>query len=194
MSDEKHTPPTSTPEHHATSEPHVPEVRHGHNASLQHNVEENSDLALHLSREHQHGHIHHSVRAEVGHPEEVVYSKGTTFEKSTIPDADPQDHELHRRHHAEKNGIKYGDAEQGGHSVQPIQEEEEDPQTHTFSRFYVHWRIFFHVFIWLLFTGYVASQLCNVSAYPLPPCPPRQVPWESSSPSKSRVYPYASHV
>jgi hypothetical protein len=170
MSEEKETPQLSdsSPQTSSTPDSTAPEIRHGHNASLQHHVEPNSDLALHLSREHQHAHLHHSARASVGHPEEVVYSKGTTFEKSNIPDQDPQDHELHRRyhpekHHAEKNGITY-DAEQAK-DVGPIQSEEEDPQGHKFARFYAHWRIFFHIFIWLLFTGYVAPQLRDVSCF-----------------------------
>jgi hypothetical protein len=64
----------------------------------------------------------------------------------------------------EKNGFAYDDAEQGG-NISPIQEEEEDPQTHTFSRFYVHWRIFFHIFIFLPFTGYVAPQIRDICRF-----------------------------
>lgn len=128
-------------------------AEHGHNVSLQHNVEPNSDLALHYSREHQHQHLHHDARAEKGREDEVVYSKGTTFENSTVPDESPQDHELYRRHHAEKNGTQVDDAEKG--NIGPIIEQEEDPKTHTFSTFYARFRIYFHLFIWLFFTGYV---------------------------------------
>lgn len=130
---------------------------------MQHDVELNSDLALHLSREHHHQHIHHSAHAREGRTDEVVYSKGTTSEKSTVPDASPQDHELHRRHHPEKNGFAHGDAEQG-ENISPIQEEENNPQTHLFSRFYVYSRIFFHIFIFLLFTGYVAPRVRGIFA------------------------------
>lgn len=128
------------------------EIQHGHNASPQCNVEPNSDLALHLSREHHHQHLHHNQISERGRKDEVVYSQGTTFEKSNIPDPDPQDHEMHRRHHAEKNDLTVQDAEKG--NLNPVPGEE-DPQTHTLSRYYVHFRIGVHLFIWLLFTGYV---------------------------------------
>jgi len=175
------TAPADTREPRSSADLPVPEVEHGHNASPQRHVEPNSDLALHLSREHQHQHLHHSARAEEGRKESVVYSKGTTFEKSTIPDESPQDRELHRRHVAEKSGLHYNDAEQG-----PITESEEDPQTHPLARYYVHWRIFVHVFIWLLFTGYVALQLRDVSAS----CPVGFVLHDSSLrvPVKPRLY------
>jgi hypothetical protein len=146
---------------HASLDQHTPEVKHGHNTSTQHDVELNSDLALHLSREHHHQHIHHSAHAQKGRTDEPFYSKGTTSEISAIPDAGPQDHELHRRHHPEKNGFAHGDAEQGG-NINPIQEE--DPQTHAFSGFYVYWRTFFHIFIFLLFTGYVGPQIRDIFA------------------------------
>ncbi len=123
---------------------------HMHNTSPQHHVPPNPDPALDISHEHHHRHLHHDSFAEKGREDEVVYSKGTTFESSTIPEESPQDHELHRRHHPEKVEIKVGDAEKGMSSVGS---EDEDPQTHTFSRFYAKYRILFHLFIWLLFTG-----------------------------------------
>lgn len=123
---------------------------HAHNSSPQHHVVPNLDPALEISNEHHHRHLHHDAFAEKGREDEVVYSKGTTFEKSIIPEESPQDHDLHRRRHPEKGGVEVEDAEKG---VSPIRSEEADPQTHTFSRFYAKYRIFFHLFIWLLFTG-----------------------------------------
>ena len=155
MSESSPLSPAFAQEMPASPDPHIPEVKHGHNVSTQHDVEVNSDLALHLSR--------HSAYAQEGRTNEVVYPKGTTSEISAIPDAEPQDHELHRRHHPEKNGFARGDAEQGG-NISPIQGEEEDRQTHTFSRFYVYCRVFFHIFIFLLFTGYVAPQIRDIFA------------------------------
>jgi concentrative nucleoside transporter, CNT family len=154
----------SAQEIQASPDSYIPKAKHGHNTSTQHDVELNPDLALHLSQEHHHQHTHHSAHAQEGRTDEAVYSKGTTSEILTVSDADPQDHEFHRRHHPEKNGFAHGDAEGGG-SIGPIQEEENNPQTHTFSRFYVYSRIFFHVFIFLLFTGYVAPQIRGIFAY-----------------------------
>ena len=135
----------------------------GHNASAQHNVVLNTDPALEKSHEHNHGHLHHDARAEKGREDEVVYSKGTTFERSIIPHQDPLDHDLHRRHRPElAEGLQVGqtneksaqmevvDAEKG--NLSPIRSEE-DPQSHKFARFYARYRIFFHLFIWLVFTG-----------------------------------------
>ena len=135
----------------------------GHNASAQHDVVPSTDPALEKSHEHHHGHLHHDARAEKGREDEVVYSKGTTFERSVIPHQDPQDHDLHRRHHPDlAEGLNKGhineksaqteivDAEKG--NLSPIRSEE-DPQSHKFARFYATYRIFFHLFIWLVFTG-----------------------------------------
>ncbi|KAI9871559.1 MAG: hypothetical protein M1830_002755 [Pleopsidium flavum] len=129
---------------------------HLHNTSPQHHVAPNSDSALEVSHEHHHRHLHHDAFAEKGRDDEVVYSKGTTFERSIIPEESPQDHELHRRHLSEKVGIEVGDAEKG---MSPVRSNDEDPQTHTFSRFYAKYRICFHIFIWLLFTGWWIAGL-----------------------------------
>ena len=132
--------------------------QHGHNASLQHNVQPNPDLALHYSREHQHEHLHHNRASEAGRHDDVVYSKGTTFEKSNIPDQDPQDHNLHHRHRSEKDlDFIASDAEKA--TISPTTTTEgEDQKKHKFSRFYAKYRIFFHLFIWLVFTGYVSRN------------------------------------
>ena len=132
----------------------------------QYRVEHNTDPAMSMSNEHYHAHLHHNVTATAGR-DEVEYSKGTTFEPSIIPHQDPQDHALHRRHHHEEDGeVKNGavditDAEKG--TISPIQVEEEDPQTHTLARFYGRYKIGFHIFVWLLFTGYVSISLTPIT-------------------------------
>ena len=123
-----------------------------HNTSAQRDVLPNSDPTLDTSNEHHHRHLHHDALAEKGREDEVVYAKGTTFDISTIPDESPHDRELRRRYHPEEGGIEVGDAEKG---MSPVRSEDEDPKSHTLSRFYAKYRIFFHLFIWLLFTGYV---------------------------------------
>lgn len=155
-----HNAATSSPakpeDHYVTDDTIAsPGHGHGHNPSMQHNVESNPDLALHISREHEHAHLHHNKASEKGRKESVTYSKDTTYERSSIPDQNPQEHDLHRRHHPEKGGgVVEEDPEKG--KISPTKmSEEEDPKSHKFSHFYAKYRIFFHLFIWLLFTGYV---------------------------------------
>ena len=140
----------STPQHVDVSE-----APHGHNVSAQHHAIENDDPALDRSHEHQHAHLHHDNYAGQGRKEELVYSEGTTFEKSTIPPQDPQDHDLARKRHQDpaKKATAALDAETG--SMSPDRFNEEDPRTHTLSSFYARFRILFHLCIWLFFTGLV---------------------------------------
>lgn len=138
-----------------------------HSKSKQH-LATNNDPALDPAHEHHHAHLHHSARAEEGRHDDVVYSIGTTGEKSTIPDQDPMDHNLHRRHHPEHHpertsdndlkdpaltyDVKY-DAEKGSLGAVNSSGQERDPQSHKFARFYAKYRIVWHLFIFLLFTG-----------------------------------------
>lgn len=129
------------------------------------------DLALHASHEHTHQHVHHDARAEKGRADEVVYSTGTTAEKSIIPNQDPLDNVAHRRLHAGDHVIEHGvsgketsiayddksyDAEKGGITSTG---EEKDPKNHKFSNLYAKYRIFVHLFILLLFTGWWIAGL-----------------------------------
>lgn len=133
----------------------VSEAPERHNASSQQRVLENDDPALDKSHEHNHRHIHHDQHAEQGRKEEVVYSKGTTFEKSAIPHQDPQDHDLARRRHADPSRASNGTQDMEKAAISPDRLDEQDPRTHTLSNVYTRYRIFFHLFIWLFFTGYV---------------------------------------
>ncbi|KAL8971488.1 MAG: hypothetical protein Q9183_001035 [Haloplaca sp. 2 TL-2023] len=123
-----------------------------HNASAQHHVGKNNDPALNVAKEHTHGHLHHSAKAEEDR-EETEYSKGTTFEKSTIPSQDPHDQDLHKRHapNSPKADGNVADTEKGNYSPN---RSDEDPRTHKLSNAYSKHRVFFHLFIWLLFTGF----------------------------------------
>jgi CNT family concentrative nucleoside transporter len=135
----------------------------------------NPDLALHESREHHHEHLHHSARAEQGRTDDVVYSKGTTDEPSVIPRADVNDDYMHRHKAAEAargssdvekpkyedKDLKTYDAEKGSiispaHTADP---EHSDPQRHKASGFYRKYRIFFHLAILALFTGWWIASL-----------------------------------
>ncbi|KAF2458250.1 H+/nucleoside cotransporter-like protein [Lineolata rhizophorae] len=144
-----------------------------HNSSPEIGTVPNPDPALDRSHEHTHAHLHHSDRAERGREEEVVYSQGTTAEKSTIPDQGLMDHDLHRRHHPERMAHSE-DVEKGGDieknavldvddpekgSVSPARSPEKDPQSHKFANFYRKYKIVFHAVIWMLFTGWWIAGL-----------------------------------
>lgn len=113
-----------------------------HNASAQKHVALNNDPALDIAQEHKHGHLHHDAHATADRDDELTYSKGTTFERSTIPDQDPMDHNLHRRGHPEKEtkvDYSIADAEKGEISSDPERfkgHQEEDPRSHKLSNFY----------------------------------------------------------
>ena len=146
---------------------HSASLGHGHNPTHQKDVHPSNDLALHLSHEHAHDHLHHSKRASIGRAPDVVYSEGTTYEKSNVPEQDPSTAELHKRHvHGasisgpgtvnEKDIIIMADAEKGtvesGKFSSSDEEEKEKPRA-KFSTFYAKYRIFFHLLIFLFFTG-----------------------------------------
>ncbi|KAI9682247.1 MAG: hypothetical protein M1817_000301 [Caeruleum heppii] len=119
-----------------------------------------SDAALDPSHEHHHGHLHHDANAEQGRIDDVAYSKGTTLDKSTIPNESPHDHDLHRRRPADKAALDLNDAEKGTYSPNASAEpDERDPRDHKWSNFYARYRIFFHLLIWLVFTGWWIAGL-----------------------------------
>lgn len=143
---------------------HIPRQ---HNASPMPGVVENTDPVLDVAHEHHHAHLHHSAFAEKGRHDDIAYSKGTTAEPSVIPDPDPMDNALHRRKHPERRekdiekngGFSTGDMDRD--SMSPVEGagDEEDPRGHAFSRFYAKYRIFFHIFIAMLFTGWWIAGL-----------------------------------
>ncbi|KAL8675154.1 MAG: hypothetical protein Q9168_000407 [Polycauliona sp. 1 TL-2023] len=131
-----------------------------HNASAQQNVEKNNDPALNTANEHTHTHLHHTAQADRGRPD-TEFSRGTTYEDSTIPSQDPHDQSVHRRHLHDAPGPKLpaavADTEKG--NLNSDSTSDEDPRTHTFSSFYLRYRVYFHLFIWLLFTGWWIAGL-----------------------------------
>lgn len=130
-----------------------------HNFSAQRNVAINNDPALDISHEHRHAHLHHDAFAEKGRHDDPMYTTGTTFEHSMIPDQSPMDHNLHRRHHlAEKGTVEVIDTERAATQSPPLTAED-DPRSHSFSNFYARYRIFFHLALWLLFTGWWVASL-----------------------------------
>ena len=131
---------------------------HGHNPSAQHHVIPNPDLALHYSHEHQHKHLHHSHAAEAGRKDEIAYSTGTTFERSNIPNQNPQAYDTHRSPAVDdKTIIMQDDTEKVELDRQAS--DDEDSRPHRWSRLYRKNRIFVHIFIWLFFTGWWIAGL-----------------------------------
>ncbi|KAF2796138.1 hypothetical protein K505DRAFT_238493 [Melanomma pulvis-pyrius CBS 109.77] len=143
--------------------------REEHNSSPMPGVVRNSDPALDIAKEHDHAHLHHGTHA--ADHDHVVYTTGTTHnEPSVIPVADPNDDALHRRrihadHDIEKTGgIDY--EEKGSMSKARSSSDpeliEEDTKRHLLSNFYAKYRIFFHIFIGMLFTGWwIASVVVH---------------------------------
>lgn len=139
-----------------------------HNQSAQKGVVRNDDPALDIAHEHHHTHLHHSAAAMKGRTDEVVYSLGTTAEKSTVPDADPLDHALHNRHHPERHGgvdkkddigIDYDTAEKG-YGSEDHGDSSGDPHPDSkWKKWYRHWRIAIHVLIVAVFTGLVFTTV-----------------------------------
>lgn len=133
------------------------EASHDSSASFQyhgkHSVVHNSVQSMDMSREHHHGHLHHDAKVERGQEGEITYSEGTIIEKGTTSLEDQQNHTLHRRNYT--NPIKSGsleivDTEKA--DIIPVAAEE-DPQSLGFSTIYIRYRVFFHLVIWLVFTG-----------------------------------------
>ncbi|KAI9820143.1 MAG: hypothetical protein M1832_003850 [Thelocarpon impressellum] len=63
----------------------------------------NTDPAMDPSHQHHHPHVHHNAFSMQGRDDEVVYTKGTTADKSDIPDPGPQEEELRRRDDPERH-------------------------------------------------------------------------------------------
>ncbi len=116
-----------------------------HNPSPQQDVIQNEEPAHQVPNEHHHDHMHHDIHPEKGREDEAIYSYGTN-------------HDLHKRRHADmaKEPAAAVDLDQGTMS---LSRSEEDPQTNTFSNLYKRYRIFFHLFIWMVFTGWWIAGL-----------------------------------
>jgi hypothetical protein len=103
------------------------------------NLEHHRDPALDPANEHHHAHHNHTALAEKGREDEVVYTQGTTFEKSAIPDASPQDHS------------SLQEKDQGNTDIEDLSEgyAKRPWQRHVLKQ----WRHVAYAVVWLLFTG-----------------------------------------
>ena len=123
-------------------------VDHNHNASPQQHVAANNDPALRKDHEHQHPHLHHDANAKKDREDKVVYAEDTAMGSAPMPT------------NTSKKPIDTVDVEKD--PLAQLQSEE-DPQSHRLSSFYSRYRMFFHLFIWLVFTGLVLLLFCHFS-------------------------------
>jgi concentrative nucleoside transporter, CNT family len=142
---------------------------HGHNPSVQTGVRPNDDLALHYSHEHQHDHLHHGRTSLAGRHDDILFARGATEDQHI----GHQDHSHTVNHHRKSAQVGVDskdhsgtysetDAEKGDLGVEPTRvgtNETEDGRRHCFSRFYRKYKVFFHLFIWLVFTGWWIAGL-----------------------------------
>ncbi|CAF9920388.1 hypothetical protein IMSHALPRED_004868 [Imshaugia aleurites] len=136
----------------------MPDYARDHYPSPQQIVIQHDDPVLRNSHEHHRDYSHHDTHAEKGWEDDVIDSRGMTIERSTIPHHHSQGHDLHRRRSADmaKEPTAAVDPEQGNMSPSRF---DEDTQSHTVSTFYRKYRIFFHLFIWIVFTGWWVAGL-----------------------------------
>ncbi|OAL54034.1 H+/nucleoside cotransporter-like protein [Pyrenochaeta sp. DS3sAY3a] len=136
-----------------------------HNNSPMPGVVRNNDPALDIAHEHEHAHVHHSARAV--HPDNIVYSTGTTDEKSNVPNPSAQDSHLHQRHLDEKHDLEKAggydyEVEKGTRSSTDPEPEEEKKAWYSPSVLYRRFRLPVHIFIGALFTGWwIASVVVH---------------------------------
>jgi CNT family concentrative nucleoside transporter len=98
-------------------------------------VARNDDPALDIAREHDHAHVHHSARA--AHPDNIVYTTGTTDEKHDLEKAGGYDFEIEKATRS---------------SSDPELEAEKKPW-YSPSVLYRRYRLPVHIFIGMFFTG-----------------------------------------
>lgn len=111
------------------------------NAALNHGVQSH-ESASEVAPEHIHG------RGDEG-----GYSKGPTLGKAAASEHELQPHDLHRRHLPEDSKVQPGISDPEKADLTHGLPEEADSRSGRFSKFYVKYRIFFHLGIWLFFTG-----------------------------------------
>jgi CNT family concentrative nucleoside transporter len=135
------------------------DMREQHNSSSMPGVARNDDPALDIAREHDHAHVHHSARA--AHPDNIVYTTGTTDEKtSKILEPNAHDSHLHHRHPItdekhdfEKAGGYDYEVEKATHSSSDPEPEAEKKPWYSPSVIYKKYRLPIHIFIGKFFTG-----------------------------------------
>ncbi|CBX97783.1 similar to H+/nucleoside cotransporter [Plenodomus lingam JN3] len=146
-----------------------------HNSSPMPGVARNPDPALDISREHEHQHVHHSARA--AHPDNIVYTTGTTEDRSHVPNPTALDSHLHFRRQSdekqaqpdlekdlEKAGgydyeVEKATNSSGEHISRNHEPEAEKKPWYSPSVLYRNYRLPAHLLIAAFFTGWWIASL-----------------------------------
>lgn len=118
---------------------------HDHNVSVEHNQAQNQEQAATILDDHSRGQqLHHDTDVELGQKKEIGYQNSATNQNDPNPydQAHPDDPKKQPSHMISTEN------EELGHVTS-----EADPKGHSLSTFYVKYRMFFHLIIWLFFTG-----------------------------------------
>ncbi|KAH0562531.1 hypothetical protein GP486_002779 [Trichoglossum hirsutum] len=105
-------------------------------------------------------HLHPVLGAGEGQEDNEVYTVSATGEKSMTPNVNPKDYALHRRHHPERQVS--GKEPSKDAAVDPDQErhaENEDPKSSAVAKYYTKYKVFVHLFVGLLITGWWIASL-----------------------------------
>lgn len=119
-----------------TEHSNVPADHKLNSASPHDHIAQINDPVLDPAHQHHHGYLHHDIHVEKDGGGEVVYSNGSTIDKSTIPDQTTYDHAVHKSESIHQTHIEFGDS-----------------QSQKSPGLYTRYRVFFHLFIWFFFTG-----------------------------------------
>ncbi|CAK4031699.1 H+ nucleoside cotransporter [Lecanosticta acicola] len=119
------------------------------------------DPALDPTHQHQHPHLHHTARASHDGNDQPRYTTGTTNEPSIIPNASPQDHGQLHQDADKKADYHVADVEKGNVSpVTPTTSLDQSPeQSGKGARFYRRYRIWVHLALWIVATGWWTAGL-----------------------------------
>ncbi|KAL9612932.1 MAG: hypothetical protein Q9167_002515 [Letrouitia subvulpina] len=135
----------------ATSPPKVSIEDHldGQRDFEQRSSQRNGNPAPNVAQEYDQVHLHRGLPQSIKQGQDSEYPKAPTFEKSILANE-------HQGSTKSKVPADFIDSENGPLS---LDRSEKDSSARSFSKFYLHYRIFFHLLIWLLFTGWWIAGL-----------------------------------
>lgn len=126
----------------------TPGPQGNHNSSAQQHVYVNPDPALDISNEHRHPHVHHGQAAVPDEKDDIVFAKASdkyAGDATTTVAAAAPDYKVRQMGSNE-------DEESG--RVGDIDDEDSRPAGRwSFRRLYKKFKIFFHLFIWAVWTA-----------------------------------------
>lgn len=117
---------------------------HDRKLSMEQSRGQNQEPAATALDEHSHGHLHRDPHVELDQKKEIGEHNSPTNQNSpaSYDQAQPDDTKKH------SSRVIGGEIQDLGHVTSDA-----DPKGHSLSSFYVKYRIFFHLIIWLFFTG-----------------------------------------